>query len=120
MQAIEIGCKRCGSEEFRLLNVKTGEVICSYCRNRWIEPSLIEQTETEKFLAEQAKRPQVIVDNTSETDKQLMEMVTKAASATAGGCVSKAMKIVIGAVVALVILAALLVFVVYVGFNSPG
>jgi len=120
MRAIEIGCKRCGSEEFDLLNAKTGEVRCAYCRNRWVEPSLIQQTETEKFLAEQAKRPQVIVDNTTETDKQLMEMVTKAASATAGGCVSKAMRIVIIAVATLVFIAALLVFVVYLGFSSPG
>jgi len=110
MQAIELGCKKCGSEDFELLDAKTGEVLCNYCRNRWIEPSLIRQTETEKFLAEQAKRPQVVVDNTTETDKQLMDMITKAAGISAGGCLKKIAKFAFIALIIAIVITVLVVF----------
>lgn len=73
MTSVEIECSQCGSGEYRLLDARTGEVACPYCRNRWIVPELIYKNETEKFLAEQAKRPKVIVNNTTETDRQLMQ-----------------------------------------------
>ena len=59
-----------------MLNPKTGEVQCPYCRKRWIVPALIQKSETEKYLEEQSKQPRVIVDNTTETDKQLMNMLS--------------------------------------------
>jgi len=105
MEAIELGCKRCGSEDFELLDAKTGEVICRYCRNRWIEPSLIQRTETEKFLAEQAKRPQVVIDNTTETDKQIMDLITKAAGVATGGCAQRVIRLVTIVLVVIVIIA---------------
>ncbi|MCL2806751.1 MAG: hypothetical protein FWD27_01090 [Coriobacteriia bacterium] len=107
MEAIQTGCKRCGSEEFELMNPKTGEVICAYCRNRWIETALIQRTETEKFLAEQAKRPQVTVDNSTETDKQLMDLMTKAAGAATGGCVNRVAKAVVLIVVVVIAIVTL-------------
>jgi len=110
MEAIEIGCRKCGSEDFQLLDAKTGEVRCGYCRNRWIEPSLIQRTETEKFLAEQAKRPQVNVDNTTETDKQLMDIITKVAGAATGGCARTVSRFVVIALVIIVIIAVLFFF----------
>ena len=107
---IETVCSRCGAEEYRLLDPKTGEVVCSYCRNRWIMPALIHQTETEKFLAEQAKQPRIIADNTTETDKQLMDAVTSVARVATGGFLSRAIK---GAAIAFAILILLGVLVFY-------
>jgi len=49
--------------------------MCPYCRKRWIVPALIQKSETEKYLEEQSKQPRVIVDNTTETDRQLMNMI---------------------------------------------
>ena len=106
MASIETGCTRCGAEEYELLDSRTGEVRCKFCRNRWIIPSLIQKTETEKFLEEQAKRPQVTMDNTTETDKQLMDMVSKAAGAAASGGISRILRIV-----ALVAIAVIVLFV---------
>jgi len=110
MQAIEIGCSKCGSEDFRLLDQKTGEVICQHCRNRWIEPALIKKTETEKLIEEQAKRPRVVIDNTTETDKQLMDMISKVAGAATGGCARKASRVVVAVVVVVIILFVLSFF----------
>ncbi|MDR0349984.1 MAG: hypothetical protein LBH64_00330 [Coriobacteriales bacterium] len=76
MTAIEVSCSRCGGEEYRLIDASTGEVVCLYCRNRWIIPELIQKTETEKYLVEQAKQPRITYDNTTETDKQLMDVVS--------------------------------------------
>ena len=107
--AIETGCKKCGSEDYQLLDARTGEVLCSYCRNRWVEPLFIQKTETERFLEEQAKRPQVILDNTTETDQQLMDMVSKAAGVATGGCVNRVARLII-VVVAVIILLTVLSF----------
>jgi uncharacterized Zn finger protein (UPF0148 family) len=79
MTAIEISCSQCGSNEYRLVNARTGEVVCQYCRNQWIVPELVQKSETEKFLEQQAQQPRVIYDNTTETDKQLMGMITSLA-----------------------------------------
>jgi uncharacterized Zn finger protein (UPF0148 family) len=81
MTAIEISCSQCGSGEYRLVDARTGEVTCLYCRNQWIVPELIQKTETEKYLVEQAKQPRVTYDNTSETDKQLMSVLSGLAGA---------------------------------------
>jgi hypothetical protein len=47
-----------------------------YCRNQWIVPALAHKSETEKYLVEQAKQPRVILDNSSETDRQMMNAVS--------------------------------------------
>jgi uncharacterized Zn finger protein (UPF0148 family) len=104
MAKIETGCSKCGSEDYDLLNPRTGEVLCGYCRNRWIIPALVQQTETEKFLAEQAKRPQVIVDNTTETDQQLMNIVSSVAQAATSGCFSRTIKIVMVVIIVIAVL----------------
>ena len=114
MSAIEIGCKKCGSEDFSLVNPSTGEMLCSFCRNRWIEPSLIQRTETEKFLAEQAKRPQVVIDNTTETDKQLMDMASKAFGMATGGCARRAT----GIIVIVLVVIALIIGMVFFSLGS--
>jgi uncharacterized Zn finger protein (UPF0148 family) len=76
MATVEVQCSQCGSGEYQLLDAKTGEVICRYCRNKWVVPELVVKSETEKFLEQQAKQPRVIQDNSTETDRQLMEMVS--------------------------------------------
>ena len=86
MKAIEIGCKKCGSGEFLLLDPKTGDMLCKYCRNRWVEPSLIQRTEAEIFRAEQANRPQVNEDNLIVIDKQQMDKMSKVSKVVTRGC----------------------------------
>jgi uncharacterized Zn finger protein (UPF0148 family) len=76
MAAIEVSCSQCGSGEYRVVDERTGEVTCLYCRNRWIVPELEQKSETEKFLEQQAQQPRVIYDNTSETDHQLMGVLS--------------------------------------------
>ncbi|MDR1796472.1 MAG: hypothetical protein LBR44_03360 [Clostridiales Family XIII bacterium] len=83
---IDIKCDQCGADEYQLLDPKTGEVRCAYCRNRWIVPELIVKTETEKFLEEQSKRPVVVQDNSTETDQELMRMVSGLAAGGLAGC----------------------------------
>ncbi|MCL1797569.1 MAG: hypothetical protein FWG24_04580 [Eggerthellaceae bacterium] len=80
MSQTDIKCPRCGAGQYNLTDSKTGEVICQFCRNKWIVQELIEKTATEKFLEEAAKQPKIMVDNTTETDKQLMDMIGKIAS----------------------------------------
>jgi len=81
MTKTEIRCSKCGSVDYQLLDAKTGEATCHFCRNKWIEPALKRMSETEKFLEEQAKQPRVTYDNTTETDEKLMNMI----SGLAGG-----------------------------------
>jgi len=107
MEAFEIGCRRCGSEDFELLDAKTGEMLCKYCRNRWIEPALIQKTDTEKFLAEQAKQPKVVIDNTTETDKQIMDMFSKVAGVATSGCVNRVLRVAVVVIAAVIILVVL-------------
>ncbi|MCL2756480.1 MAG: hypothetical protein FWD43_00135 [Coriobacteriia bacterium] len=78
MAMIDIKCAQCGSGEYRLLDPKTGEVVCPFCRNQWIVPALIQKTATEKFLEEQAKQPRVTVVSSNETDDQLLKMLSGA------------------------------------------
>lgn len=84
MATVDVQCSQCGSGEYQLLDAKTGEVVCRYCRNKWIVPELVVKSETEKFLEEQAKQPRIIQDNSTETDKQLMEIVSSLTRAS--GC----------------------------------
>jgi uncharacterized Zn finger protein (UPF0148 family) len=83
--AIEVSCSQCGSGEYRLVNAQTGEVVCEYCRNQWVVPELAQKSETEKFLERQAQQPRVVRDNTTETDKQLMNAIGGLASMATGG-----------------------------------
>jgi len=75
MTKTDIRCSKCGSADYQLLDAKTGEATCRFCRNKWIEPGLKRMSETEKFLEEQARQPRVTYDNTTETDAKLMEMI---------------------------------------------
>jgi hypothetical protein len=70
----EVTCPSCHGETFTVLDDKTGVLRCAYCHNQWIDKNFIKVTETERFLQEQAKQPKIIIDNTTETDKQLMNM----------------------------------------------
>ena len=88
MAKTEIRCTKCGSLEYKLLDAKSGEVACRFCRNQWIEPALKRMSETEKFLEEQAKQPRVIYDNTTETDEKLMNMI----GGLAGGGIGRAFR----------------------------
>jgi uncharacterized Zn finger protein (UPF0148 family) len=80
MAAIEISCSQCGSNEYRLIDERTGEIACLYCRGQWVVPELARKSETEKFLDQQAQQPRVTYDNTTETDQQLMSMITSMVS----------------------------------------
>ena len=94
MTKVDIECVQCGSNEYQLLDPKTGEVLCPYCRNRWIVLELVRKTETEKFLAEQAKQPRVIMDNTTETDKKLMDMFLGIGKGALGGLINRVLSII--------------------------
>ncbi|MDR2491878.1 MAG: hypothetical protein LBD25_00200 [Coriobacteriales bacterium] len=109
MPAVEVTCSQCGSSEYRLADAKTGEVFCVYCRNKWIVPELVQLSETEKFLEAQAKRPQVVYDNTSETDRQLMDIVSGAVRTTALNplrSLGRVVRVIVGIVVMVVLAAA--------------
>jgi uncharacterized Zn finger protein (UPF0148 family) len=80
--AIEVSCSQCGAGEYQLVDSRTGEVVCHYCRNQWIVPELAQKSETEKFLEEQAKQPRIIQDNSTETDRRLIGMLGSMASGT--------------------------------------
>lgn len=102
-----IECSECGSHAYQLLDEKTGEVICLYCRSKWIVPSLIQKTETEKFLELQTQQPKLVVDNTTETDKKLMDMLTGLFSFNVGGCLRQALGVIIGIVVLIVLVVVI-------------
>ena len=109
MPAIEINCSQCGSEEYRIVDSRTGEVACNYCRNRWIIPELAQKSETEKFLEKQAERPQVIQDNSSETDRQLLNIFSSLFSGQIFAHLSRIARTIlfIVAIIAVVIIAVL-------------
>ncbi|MDR1013412.1 MAG: hypothetical protein LBL86_00290 [Coriobacteriales bacterium] len=119
MTAIEVSCSQCGANEYRLVDERTGEVACQYCRSQWVVPELARKTETEKFLEQQAQQPRVIHDNTTETDRQLMGMI---ASLAGGGLfaglrtglrrIAKALVIV--AVLAVTVVVGVLVYALLV------
>jgi hypothetical protein len=77
-----VSCSQCGSGEYQLVDEHTGEIVCCYCRNRWVVQELAKKTETEKFLEKQAKQPRVIQVNTTETDEKLMGMLTSIAGSS--------------------------------------
>ena len=107
MPTSSIECSQCGSHDYNLLSSKTGEVMCPYCRNKWIVPSLIQKTETEKYLELQAQQPKVVIDNTSDTDKQLMDMFSNIFNL--GGCLKQATSLVTGVIVLIIIVVAAIV-----------
>lgn len=107
METSGIECSQCGSHDYQLLDVKTGEVMCPFCRNRWIVPSLIQKTETEKFLELQAQQPRVIMDNTSETDEKIMDMLS--GFFNLGGCLRQAASFVTGIIVLIVLVIVAIV-----------
>jgi len=117
MATVEIQCSRCGADDYTLLDPKTGEVICTYCRNRWIISELAQKTETEKYLEEQAKRPRVVYDNTTETDQQLMQTIAGMAGITnsIGSIVGRVVKtiFVIIAITVFVIIAIIVALTIY-------
>ena len=112
MAATKIECSQCGSHDYQLLDSSTGEVMCPFCRSHWTVPSLIQKTETEKFLELQSQQPRVVSDNTTETDKQLMSMLSGVFNL--GGCLKRITSIVAGiiAIVVLVIVAIILYYVI--------
>ncbi|MCL1847328.1 MAG: hypothetical protein FWF91_05115 [Coriobacteriia bacterium] len=118
MPQIDIHCSQCRSGEYELLDAKTGEVVCRFCRNKWIVPELIQKSETEKFLEEQAKQPRVIYDNTTETDKQLMDLFGKMLNFNPLRSISRFFRNLIGFAVAVVVLFVVALFIMRLsGFN---
>jgi hypothetical protein len=114
MTAIEISCSQCGAEEYQLLNASTGEVVCLYFRNRWIIPELIQKTETEKYLVEQAKQPRVTYENRTETDEQLMDIVSGLVGASGilhaiGRALTRFFKVILAIII--VVIVVLIIFV---------
>ena len=117
MAIVDIECNQCGSNEYQLLDPKTGEIQCLFCRKRWLVKDFVQKTETEKFLEEQAKQPRIIRDNTTETDEQLMKMasglmnVPGALSNLLGKVIKTFIMFIVVIVVIIVIVAALNFFV---------
>ncbi|MDR2105984.1 MAG: hypothetical protein LBP24_01080 [Coriobacteriales bacterium] len=115
MTAIEVSCSQCGSGEYRLVDARTGEVTCAYCRNQWIVPELAQKSETEKFLEQQAKQPRIIQDNSTETDRQIMNVVASAASGRLFSGLSRVLKtlIVTAAIIAGTVIALIVGLIIY-------
>ncbi|MDR0346764.1 MAG: hypothetical protein LBH56_00085 [Coriobacteriales bacterium] len=117
MAAIEVSCSQCGSGEYRLVDERTGEVVCQYCRNQWVVPELARKSETEKFLEQQAQQPRVIYDNTAETDRQLMGAVSGIAGILSGRFLAGLRRILrmvlLIAVIVLLIIIAIFVYRIY-------
>lgn len=118
MTQIDVSCSQCGSGEYQLLDASTGEVVCPYCRNKWIVPELRQKSETERFLEEQAKQPRVIVDNTTETDKQLMDMISRFAFANPLRAVSNFIRRVFFVAVVIIVLVIVLMLLNVFGVLS--
>jgi len=119
MPQVEVVCSKCGSVEYRVIDAQKGEVMCPYCHNQWIVPELIQKTETEKFLEEQAKQPRIIQDNTTETDDKLMDMVSGLAGTgpmRSLGRVARTILIVAGIIV--ILLVACLVINIFGGLRA--
>ena len=114
MTKTEIRCTKCGSLEYKLLDAKTGEVVCRYCRNQWIEQALRRMSETEKFLEEQAKQPRVTYDNTTETDEKLMNMIGGLAGGGIKGAFASPLRkaFAITALIVLLIIACLVINII--------
>jgi Zn-finger nucleic acid-binding protein len=112
----DITCPRCHAEQFTVVDQTTGLLRCDYCRNQWIDSRFIKLSETEKFIAEQAKQPKVIIDNTTDTDRQLMEMIGGVMGGgllgQAQGCLTRFTRTILIIVIALIVLAA-------IGFIAP-
>lgn len=111
MAQVEVVCSKCGAGEYRVIDAKKGEVMCPFCHNKWVVSELAQKTETEKFLEEQAKQPRIIEDNTTETDKKLMDMVSGLAGVGPKSSMSRAVRtvlIVVGVIVFLLIACLLI------------
>ena len=95
MTNVHIECSQCGSDDYKLMDPKTGEVQCPFCRKRWIVVELIQKTETEKLLTEQTNQP----------------MSEPPGLPQLGGCAKAAIGVLIGFVVlVLIIIIGLMVF----------
>ena len=77
MPQVDIRCSQCMSNDYELVNEKTGLVVCRYCRNQWIVPELIQNSAADRFFEEQAERARTIHDNSAETNKQIMDVYSK-------------------------------------------
>jgi len=116
-QSIDVECPCCHSESYQLIDQGTGLLRCDYCRNTWIDQHFIRLSETERFLREQAAQPKVVYDNSSQTDEQLMQMVTGIATGLAAApirSIANTVRTVLIAIVAAAVLiplaAALIIF----------
>jgi len=119
MAQVEISCSQCGSNEYQLVNAQTGEVACRFCRNQWIESALIQKSETEKFLEEQAKQPRVIYDNTTETDDKILGIVRDFSSGRPMWRANKILRrVIIIAVIIVVLIVACLLINIFGGLRS--
>ncbi len=52
----EINCSQCGASEYQIVDQTTAEVICLFCRNRWVVPSLKFDEEKEEFRKQAIER----------------------------------------------------------------
>jgi ribosomal protein L37AE/L43A len=96
----DVFCPRCRADAYTVEDTSTGLLRCTYCRNTWVDTAFRQISETQAYLEEQAKRPRVIIDNTTETDEKLMEAVSSAAT----GHIPGIAKTIIGIVIAVMIM----------------
>jgi uncharacterized membrane protein len=94
-------------------DAQKGLLRCDYCRNLWVDERFVQLSETERFLREQAKQPKVILDNTTETDRQLMSALGGLISiGSVGASIGRTLKTVLMVVIALIVLVVIIVFAV--------
>ena len=112
--ADDVFCPRCHSEQFAVANANNGLLRCAFCRNLWIDERFIHKTETLKFLEEQAKQPRIVMDNSTETDRQMISAFSRLlglGSSPGGflrGCLNTFTRTIIALVVAVLFLALML------------
>ena len=112
MSQIEATCSKCGSGEYELLDAKTGEVACPYCHNMWIIPELRSQPEVPD------RQPAAVFNQQTETDRQLMSLLSGLINLNPLRTVSKAISVVVIVIAAFTIVMAVLFFIKFFGISS--
>jgi len=76
MPQVYIECSRCKSTDYRVINERTGEVMCSYCRNKWIVRALAQGSSasfTNKDFLDPLKSLSEMVGSVFNENKDLLQ-----------------------------------------------
>jgi DNA-directed RNA polymerase subunit RPC12/RpoP len=69
MSQVDVECVQCGSNEYRIVDERIGEVMCPYCRNKWIVPAIAQRTTELPIIITVTKDiRETIINKTSDSD----------------------------------------------------